>query len=315
MESDCNHTGSTDGLTLGIKKFILNDTVNACASFLNQINLSSKCRTSEIVCFKDPDHHEGGDVKPVLFHVKRLLSQIVIDSPHLTISHNFLHIQSGPLGPPRLWREESLPIITHYSNFFSLIFNLSHDVTKDSVFPGLLDLARPLTSTIETIESRHAGFLLPDAWDLFFEFLIQCQNVRFMLGVTGPWWERLCRYLSPTANGASTGSLFPVLRMIDFDRNVAVMQGPRWADIISFDDLEALCKHRAKIGMPLERIDMYQGILEIDSSGTIGAEPASWDWTSEEDDEEDEEDEDEEDEEEEDEEDEEEEDEEEEDEE
>lgn len=49
-------------------------------------------------------------------------------------------------------------------------------------------------------------------------------------------------------------------------------------DQISFDELKAFCKHRARIGVPLEWVSIYDdGIFKMDSFGEINAEPDPWD--------------------------------------
>ncbi|EKM75892.1 hypothetical protein AGABI1DRAFT_131798 [Agaricus bisporus var. burnettii JB137-S8] len=275
MDTHCNHPHSSNRLTLGVKEFCLYDFVHACTSFCSRINLSQECCQTDITCWRDLAFEATvkDDAKNVLFHMERFLSQIVVDAPRIIISHSFLQIDGRPLGPPSYSHRKCQPLITDYSTKFSVEFSLSEAVVEAIVFPGLLDLVRPLSSITEIIETQHTEYLIPEACDLLFEFLVQCQSVCFMQGVSYSWWKRLCSRLLPAVDGAmsdTTKPLFPKLRALGFEHRVFIGEGPGWAVIIPFDDLKAFCKHRASIGAPLERISMvHQDAFEINSSGDI----------------------------------------------
>ncbi|KAF7762312.1 hypothetical protein Agabi119p4_8905 [Agaricus bisporus var. burnettii] len=293
----CHHPHSNNRFTLGVKKFAFSEFLYSCPSFLDRIELSPKCRSSRIMCFSHArlilEMSEEEGVKAVLPHLKRLLSRIVTDTSKLLISPSSIAIESGLLTPTNLSRNPFQPVFAEYSNHFSINFHRhSEESTHDThdrsfLFRAVLDLVRPMSTFVEFIETWFetcsSDTFSDDEWDQFLEFLVQCQNLRFMQDVSRPWWERLCKRLIPAADEVindATEQLFPRLQVIEFDYRTRFKEGlpsQSVVDLIPFDELQAFFSHRARIRVPLERIRFSDGVFQMDQFGEIGLEPEPWD--------------------------------------
>ncbi|XP_006455493.1 hypothetical protein AGABI2DRAFT_121412 [Agaricus bisporus var. bisporus H97] len=298
----CHHPHSDNRFTLGVKRFVFSELLYSCMSFLDRFEISPKCRSSRIMCHSHARFElvvpEEEGVTAVLPHMKRLLSRIVTDTSKLSISHSSVMIESGLIAPAILSRNPFQPVFAEHSNLFSISFTRHkedsiHDTHDRSfLFPALLDLIWPISNFVEFAETWSATHsndaFSDDEWDQFLEFLIQCRNLRFMQDVSRPWWDRLCKHVIPTAGEVfndATEPLFPRLQTIKFDCRTRFKEKYpcRWMDEIPFDELQAFCKHRARIQVPLERIRFSDGVFQMDEFGEIGLEPEPWDpWGQEE---------------------------------
>ncbi|EKM75874.1 hypothetical protein AGABI1DRAFT_131781 [Agaricus bisporus var. burnettii JB137-S8] len=297
LEVFCHHPHSDNRFTLGVKQFVFSDLLYSCMSFLDRIELSPKCHSSTITCHSHAKIElvmpEEEGVTAVLLHMQRLLSRIVTDTSKLLISHSSIMIESGLLALAIPSRDNPIqPVFAEHSKLFSINFKRhSEDNTDDThdrsfLFPALLDLIRPISNFVELTETWPATHsndtFSDDDWDHFLEFLTQCRNLRFMQGVSRPWWDRLCKLVIPAAGEVindATETLFPRLQMIEFDCRTRFKEKflCRWLDVIPFDELQAFCKHRARTRVPLERIRFSDGIFQMDDFGEIGLEPELWD--------------------------------------
>ncbi|EKM75873.1 hypothetical protein AGABI1DRAFT_131780 [Agaricus bisporus var. burnettii JB137-S8] len=215
---------------------------------------------------------EEEGVKAVLPHLKQLLSRIVTDTSKLLISPSSIAIESGLLTPANLSRNPFQPVFAEYSNHFSINFHRhSEESTHDThdrsfLFWAVLDLVRPMSTFVEFIETWFetcsSDTFSDDEWDQFLEFLVQCQNLRFMQDVSRLWWERLCKRLIPAADENTIQKGLPSQSVVD---------------LIPFDELQAFFSHRARIRVPLERIRFSDGVFQMDQFGEIGLEPEPWD--------------------------------------
>ncbi|EKM75876.1 hypothetical protein AGABI1DRAFT_94516 [Agaricus bisporus var. burnettii JB137-S8] len=296
LEVFCDHSKSKERFTLGVKKFAFSDLLHFCPSFLDRIDLSTTvCRSSSITCLSHPQSDseisEEDAMKAVLPHMKRLLSQIMIDNSSFRICDSLIVIDSNLLGPAIHSRELGQTVITKHSHHFYVCFHRYAQLTeyhRPFVYPTLLDLVRTISTSVELAETCIDDRPPTFDWDHYFDVLVHCQNIRFMQGVSLSWWKWLCKRLIPAAGEATndaTKPLFPHLRSIDFEKKIQIKERPvepstpyMHVDQISFDELKAFCKHRANIGVPLEWVSIYDdGIFEMDDSGEIKAEPDPWD--------------------------------------
>ncbi|XP_006455491.1 hypothetical protein AGABI2DRAFT_121410 [Agaricus bisporus var. bisporus H97] len=222
LEAFCNHPKSKERSTLGVKKFAFSDLLHFCPSFLDRIDLSTTvCRSSSITCLSHPQSDseisEEDAMKAVLPHMKRLLSQIMIDNSSFRIRDSLIVIDSSLLGPAIHLRELGQTVITKHSQHFYVCFHRYAQLTeyhRPFVYPTLLDLVRTISTSVELaetcIDGRHPTF----NWDHYFDVLVHCQNIRFMQGVSLSWWKWLCKRLTPAAGEATndaTKPLFPRL--------------------------------------------------------------------------------------------------------
>ncbi|XP_006455495.1 hypothetical protein AGABI2DRAFT_121414 [Agaricus bisporus var. bisporus H97] len=296
LEMLCHHSHSNTRFTLGVKNFVFSELLYSCPPFLDRIELSPKCRSSKVVFLShakiELEMSEEDGVTAVLPHLKRFLSRIMTDTSKLSISQSSIMIESGLLVPVNFSCNPFQPVFAEHSNIFAINFILrNEDGTHDTydrsfLFRALLDLVLPISTFVEFTETWSAAHsndnFSDDDWDHFLDFLVQCHNLRFMQGVGRSWWDRLCKRLIPVAGEVfdATKPLFPRLQAIEFDRRTRFKEGLpfQWVvDLIPFDELQAFCKHRAKIRVPLERIRFSDGVFQMDASGEIGLEPEPWD--------------------------------------
>ncbi|EKM75879.1 hypothetical protein AGABI1DRAFT_131786 [Agaricus bisporus var. burnettii JB137-S8] len=292
LEAFCNHPNTKERFTLGVKKFIFSDFFHCCSSFLDHIDLSAtKCCSSNITCLSHPQFDleiPAEDVlQAVLPYIKRLLLQVVINNSRFRISESLIMIQSGFTEPAILSRNLGQTVIAEHSNHFCVCFHRIHQLGifgGPLLFATLLDLIRPICSSVELAEISSYAHLGSREWKHFFDILVHCQNLRFMQGVGLTWWKWLCKDLTPAigeATNDATEPLFSHLRSISFKERVQIKErlvtptNPHTlVDEIPFDELKVFCKHRAKIRLPLEWISTHRdGIFEMDSFGEIKPEP------------------------------------------
>ncbi|XP_006455476.1 hypothetical protein AGABI2DRAFT_121398 [Agaricus bisporus var. bisporus H97] len=285
FEMTCDHSHTGSRFTLGVKKFVFSELLPYCASFLDRINLSPKCRWSCITCHSHAklefEISEEEGAKVVLPHIKRFLSVLVTDTSRLRICDSMIMIDSSPLRADIFSRKPFKSVTTEYLNHFSVDFHRHgedstydvHDRSRSFIFPALLDLIRPISTYVELAETHRHHAFSNDHLDHLIDFLIPCRNLRFMGNMSRQLWERLCERLIPAAGeviGDTTEPLLPLLQTIDFDCNTGFKEKYPWGDVISFDELKAFCKHRARIRVPLRRIRFrFDGVFEMDSFGAI----------------------------------------------
>ncbi|EKM75880.1 hypothetical protein AGABI1DRAFT_131787 [Agaricus bisporus var. burnettii JB137-S8] len=283
-----NHPNSNNRLTLGVKKFAFSDLFRCCTSFLDRIDLSAtKCCSSNITCLSHPQFDleipAEDAMQAVLPHIKRLLSQVVINTSRFRISDSSIVIQSGFTESAILSRNLGQAVIAEHSSHFYVSFDRDR-FGGPLLFTTLLDLIRPICTSVELAETSPDACLESYDWDHFFDVLIHCQNLHFMQGVSLPWWKWLCKRLTPAIGEATNDAmqpLFPHLRSIAFGEKIRIggelVKPTRTYTLVKeipFDELKAFCKHRAKIRVPLEWISTHwNGIFRMDSFGEIKPEP------------------------------------------